>query len=108
MRRAQARRAAVACLGLGVVLLGLAALWFLVDALTGGVTTALAASPDPTLRPGGDTRTPGSGPGFVGQPLLAIAGVLGIGIASLVATLVYVRWSGGRRPDGPPGTGGRD
>ena len=90
-------RTAVACLGLGAVLLGLAAVWFLVDSMTGGVATALAASPDPTIRPGGDTRTPGTSPGFVGEPLLAILGVLALGLVSVAATVAYVRWSGDRR-----------
>ena len=62
----------------------------------GGVATALAASPDPTLRPGGDTRTTGTSPGFVGSPLLAILGVLALGVGSVVATLAYIRASGGR------------
>ena len=75
-------RVAIACLAAGASLLGLAAAWWLVDALVGGgAATALAASPDPTLRPGTDTRTSGGGPGFVGEPLLAVLGVLGVGVA---------------------------
>jgi hypothetical protein len=90
-------RTAVVCLVAGAALLGLAALWFLVDTLVGGAAAvALGASPDPTLRPGGDTRTPGAGPGFVGEPLLAILGVLALGIGSLLGTLAYIRLSGGR------------
>jgi len=90
-------RLAIACLAAGAVLLGGATVWFLVEMIVGGgVSTALAASPDPTLRPGGDTRTTGTSPGFVGSPLLAILGVLALGIGSVVATLVYVRISGGR------------
>ena len=84
-------RIAVACLGAGVLLLGLAAVWWLLDALLGGgAATALAASPDPTLRPGSDTRS-GGGPGLVGEPLLAVLGALGVGVLSLVATVVWVR-----------------
>lgn len=94
-------RLAIACLVTGAVLLGLAAVWFLADALLGGGAVALAASPDPTLRPGGDTRTPGPNPGFVGEPLFAILGVLVLGVGSALGTLAYVRLSGGRRP-GPP------
>jgi hypothetical protein len=90
-------RVAIACLAGGAVLLGGATVWFLVDMVVGGgVATALAASPDPTLRPGGDTRTSGTSPGFVGSPLLAILGVLALGAGSVVATLAYVRASGGR------------
>jgi hypothetical protein len=96
-------RIAIACLVAGVVLLGGATLWFVVDALIGGgVAVTLAATPDPTLRPGGDTRTPGSSPGFIGNPMLAILGVLVVGVVALLATLAYIRLSGGR---GSTGTG---
>ena len=57
--------------------------------------SALAASPDPTLRPGTDVRSGGT-PGFVGNPLLAILGVAAVGIGSLVATLAWIRLTGGR------------
>ena len=95
-------RLAVACLAVGVGLIAGAAVWWLVDAVVGGgVATALAASPDPTLRPGGDTRTSGGGPGLVGDPLLALLGVLGIAAISVVATLAYVRLTRpGARRDG--------
>lgn len=85
-------RLAVALLAVGVILIVGAALWWLVDAVVGGgVAAALAASPDPTLRPGGDTRTSGGGPGLVGDPVSALLGVLGIAAASVIATLAYVR-----------------
>jgi hypothetical protein len=90
-------RIAIACLVAGAVLLGGATVWLILDALIGGgVAGAFAASPDPTLRPGGDTRTPGGSPGFVGEPMLAILGVLALGVGALVATLAYIRISGGR------------
>ena len=54
-------RLAVIALAAGVVLLLLALLWGLVDALFAGAATVLAASPEPTLRPGSDTRTTGGG-----------------------------------------------
>jgi hypothetical protein len=97
-------RAAIACLVAGAVLLGGATIWFVLDALLGGGAVTLAASPDPTLRPGGDTRTPGSTPGFVGEPMLAILGVLALGLGALLATLAYVRLSGGGASTGtgPP------
>ncbi len=101
-------RLAVTCLAAGALLLAAAALSWLVDSLLGGPAVALAASPDPTLRPGGDTRTGGSSPGFVGEPLLAILGVLAVGAASLLATLAYVRLTAGRaRSDGPTKRGSR-
>lgn len=90
-------RIAVACLVAGVALIGVAAVWWLVDAVVGGgAASALAASPMPTLRPGTDTRTSGGGPGLVGDPLLALAGVLGIAAVSLIASLAYVRFTRGR------------
>lgn len=58
---------------------------------------ALAASPTPTSAPGGDPRSTGQGPGLVGDPLLAIAIVVGIGLVSLLATLLWVRATGGPR-----------
>ena len=68
-----------------------------VAALAGGtvaslglVATALAASPSPGPG-GGDPRSPGQGPGLVGDPLFALLVVVAIGIGSVVATLVYVR-----------------
>ena len=92
-------RLAVIALASGVVLLLLALLWGLADALIGGAATALAASPEPTLRPGSDTRTTGGGPGLVGAPLLALLIVLGIAVVSVLASLAYVRLTGGPRRD---------
>ena len=97
-------RLAVACLAVGTILIGVAAIWWLVDSLLGGATVALAATPDPTARPGSDTRSSGGGPGLVGDPVLAILGMLGLGVASVLASLAYIRLTGGRtegpqRPD---------
>jgi hypothetical protein len=89
-------RLAVACLAAGAVLLGLAAIWFLVEALFGGGTAAaLAATPQPTIRPGSDIRS-GDAPGFVGAPLIAVGVVAGVALLSVLATLAYVRLTGGR------------
>ena len=58
-----------------------------------------ATSPDPSPpAAGGDPRSEGQGPGLVGQPLLAIGGVLGLGLISLVATVAYVRLTDRRAP----------
>ena len=95
MRRS---RVAIACLAVGAVLVGLAAAWWLLDAVLGGASAALAATPAPSLRPGSDTRTSGAGPGLVGDPVLAILGVVGIALLSLLGSLAYVRLTGGRRP----------
>ena len=91
-------RVAMACLVAGLALIGLAAGWWLLDALLGsGTAGALAASPDPTLRPGTDTRSSGGGPGLVGEPVLAVLGVLGVALLSVVVSVAYVRLTS--RPD---------
>ena len=90
-------RMAVAGLVAGVALLSLAALWWLVGTVLGsGVATVLAASPEPSVRPGGDTRTTGAGPGLVGDHGFAILVVAGIALASVLGTLAWVRATGGR------------
>ena len=53
--------------------------------------TALAASPAPTAGSGGDPRSSGQGPGLVGDPTFALLAVVGIGIASVAVTFLYVR-----------------
>lgn len=85
-------RVAMACLVAAVMLIGMAAAWWLLDAVFGGGTAAaLAASPDPTLRPGTDTRSSGGGPGIVGEPLLAVLGVIGVALLSVLASFAYLR-----------------
>jgi hypothetical protein len=81
----------------GLVAAGLAAAfvagaWLLAIALP-----VLAASPAPTSEVGGDPPSSGQGPGLVGDPLLAIGIVVAIGLVVLVATLLYVRATGGPR-----------
>ncbi len=70
-----------------------AGLWLLAWSMAAG--PVLGASPTPG--PGGDPRSSGQGPGLVGDPAFAILAVLAIGIATLVITLVYIRFTGGRR-----------
>lgn len=94
----QRSRLAIACLIAGAILIAVALLWWLIEALVGGgAASALAASPDPTLRPGTDTRSSGGGPGLVGEPLLAFLGVLAVAALSLIASLAYVRFTRPRR-----------
>jgi hypothetical protein len=85
--------AAALALGSGLVLVTVGILWAILGAATG---TALAASPSPSAA-GGDPRSSGQGPGLVGEPFLAVALVLGIGLVAVVVTLAYVRLTGGRR-----------
>jgi hypothetical protein len=83
-------RAAAACLAIGGGLLVIGVAWLLASAWLNPVA-ALAASPLPSIRPGSDTRSSGQGPGLVGDPGLALLGVLGIALVAIVATLLYVR-----------------
>jgi hypothetical protein len=67
----------------GVVAAALAA-WL----LSAGAALAASPSPDTIV---GDPRSSGQGPGLVGDPLFALLAVVAIGVASVVATLIYVR-----------------
>jgi hypothetical protein len=89
------RRPLIAALALavGLVALTIGVVWAF---LGGFVTTVLAASPNPSAG-GGDPRSSGQGPGLVGDPLMAVALVLAIGLATTLATIGYVRLTGGRR-----------
>jgi hypothetical protein len=89
-------RLAAVCLvvGAGLVIVG-AMLWAIGWILTPAV--ALAASSVPSILPGADTRSSGEGPGLVGNPALAVFGVVGVGLLAVLATLLYVRLTAGRR-----------
>jgi hypothetical protein len=65
-----------------------------------GPSIVRAASPQPSGG-AGDTRSAGEAPGFVGSPLAAVAAVLGLGLLAALATIGYVRLTGG------PGRAGR-
>ena len=58
--------------------------------------TVLAAEPDVTPGTGGDPRSPGQGPGLVGDPLFAIGTVVVVALVSIGLTLGYVRLTGSR------------
>ncbi len=51
----------------------------------------VAASPSPDGGSGGDPRSPGQGPGLVGDPGFAIMAVVALGLLTVAVTLVYVR-----------------
>jgi hypothetical protein len=57
---------------------------------------ALAAEPEATPGTGGDPRSPGQGPGLVGDPLFAIGAVVLVALTSIVLTLAYVRMTDAR------------
>ncbi len=95
-------RLAAGLLGAGAILIAGAALWAGVTALlpavitlvpgaAGFVTTAVAATAEPSVAEGGDPRSNGQGPGLVGTPGLAILVVALIAVAAVVATTAYVR-----------------
>jgi hypothetical protein len=86
---------AAAALAVGLVSLSIGVIWALLGAVT---VTALAASPAPSAA-GGDPRSAGQGPGLVGQPLVAVALVVGIGLLASALTWGYVRMTGGRRTE---------
>jgi hypothetical protein len=96
----RSRLAVVALVAAGICFAG-ALLWWLADALIGGgAAAAFAASPDPTLRPGSDTRSSGGGPGLVGDPVFAVLIVLAVAVLSVAGSLAWIRLTGGR-PDRP-------
>jgi hypothetical protein len=69
--------------------------------LVGTPFTVHAAEPSPTpsVIGTGDPRSEGEGPGLQGSPLLILLGVVGIGITTAAATVLYLRL---RRPDQGP------
>jgi hypothetical protein len=58
--------------------------------------SVLAAEPGATPGTGGDPRSPGQGPGLVGDPLFAIGIVVLVALVSIGLTLGYVRLTGSR------------
>jgi hypothetical protein len=76
---------AVARVALSALCLG----WLLVA--TAAISFAADPSPTPGADAGGDTRTPGQGPGLVGSPLFAIGGVLVVGLISVGLAQAYLR-----------------
>lgn len=90
--RRSARAAADLMASMVAVLLAIVALLGSVTVvLLASVTVVLAADPSATPGTGGDPRSPGEGPGFVGEPLIAIGLVVAIAFAAVLATLAYLR-----------------
>ena len=85
--------------GLGLLAIGLG--WAAVDAFASvaAPSSVLAATPAASAAPAGDTRSGGEGPGLVGAPLVALAVVGLIAVASIVASLVYLRLTRPAAPD---------
>jgi hypothetical protein len=70
-------------------LVGAVALWIGLSVMV--PTVVHAQSPSPGVIGGGDTRSDGEGPGFVGSPLLVAAGVVVLGALTAGGTLLYLR-----------------
>ncbi len=63
--------------------------------------STLAADPGATPGTGGDPRSPGQGPGLVGDPLFAIGVVVLVALISIGLTFGYVRLTGSRGGNRP-------
>jgi hypothetical protein len=92
-------RIAAACFVIGAVLLVTGLAWAGVGAIAArligdAVPAALAATPS-AAPAGGDPRSPGEGPGLVGEPLLALGAVVAIALIAIVVTTIYVRLTAG-------------
>ena len=88
-------RIAAACLVIGAILVVAGLAWAGVGALAArvvgdAVPAAMAATPS-AMPAGGDPRSPGEGPGLVGEPLLALAAVVAITLVAIAVTTAYVR-----------------
>jgi hypothetical protein len=94
---------AMALLGVGMGLIAIGLVWAMASAVALNVVpvVALAATPDASAAAGGDTRSVGEGPGLVGSPLVAIALVGVIALASAVVTYAYVRLTASRAAEPP-------
>lgn len=77
-------------IGLGIAVALGAAAALLADFFALGTPVVLAATPSPSP-PAGDPRSPGQGPGFVGEPLLAIGVVLLVALLAVLITVAYLR-----------------
>ena len=86
-------RLAALLLAVGLVLLVAAAAASLL-----GAVGVLAGSPSPTPAQGGDPRSPGEGPGLVGDPAFALLVVGSIALVSVALTLAWVRLTRTRGP----------
>ena len=92
----------VGALGWALVTAVLPAIVMLVPGTAGLVDTALAATAEPSVATGGDPRSNGQGPGLVGTPGLAIAGVVLIAVIAIAVTTIYVRLTAPKDAARPP------
>lgn len=78
----------------------LRAAWIAFGLVVTAAAPVLGAEPAATSGTGGDPRSPGEGPGLVGDPGFAIAVVVLVAVVSVVGTLAYVRLTGSRSKTG--------
>jgi hypothetical protein len=87
---AEQRRTLIVASGLligAVLALAIGALLLLVDVVAAAEPAASAAAEIAV----GDPRSAGQGPGLVGSPLLVLAAVVALGIATVVVTALLLR-----------------
>ena len=77
-----------------------AAAWWSLGLAVTLAGSALGAEPGATSGTGGDPRSPGEGPGLVGDPGFAIAVVLVVAVLTVAGTLAYVRLTAPRAGTG--------
>jgi len=76
---------------LWAVALALAALLCLAASSLGADQTATPSASTTEILTGGDLRSGGEGPGLVGNPLLILLAVVGLGLATAVVTVLLTR-----------------
>jgi hypothetical protein len=81
---------AIGLLAIGSLAIVAGAVWAILELVLLSVGGAMAASPTPSPA-AGDPRSPGEGPGFVGEPLVAIVGVLVIGAVTAAITYAWMK-----------------
>jgi hypothetical protein len=84
-----------------LVLLSTTAVLAQVGSPTGEVSAGASATAPATASPSvggvietGDPRSEGEGPGLVGEPLLVLAGIVLVGLATVIVTIVIARTTG--------------
>jgi hypothetical protein len=89
---------ALAVVATAWLLVGLPASAALAQAAPPSSPAVASPTPVPTLAAttidAGDPRSDGQGPGLVGEPLLVLAGIVLVGVATVVGTIVIARATG--------------
>ena len=91
VRRAERRAALASRLVIRVGAAAARASSFAIAVLLATASIALAADPSASPASGGDVRTNPAAPGLAGDPLFAVLGVVLVGLAAVIVTLIAVR-----------------